>query len=50
MSDKQLTTDPSLNVLGKELKPCSNSPITGVFSMVAVILGVPIQGSALFAA
>ena len=50
MSDKKLTMYPSLNVLGEELKPCSNSPITGVFSMAAVIQGGPIRGSTLFAA
>ena len=31
MSDKQLKMDPSLNVLGDELKPCSTSPVTGFF-------------------
>ena len=31
MSDKKLTMDPSLNVLGEELKPCSTSPVTGFF-------------------
>ncbi len=31
MSDSQVTVDPSLNVLGGKLKPCSTSPMTGFF-------------------